>query len=220
MVNPKSMLEQQIKSIFKRPGRSWSIEEQGIVIEWILDPSRHNKLLAAVVHQVKDRGITETDVEEAWGDFAVRQIYSILLNYDPTRERSVDFWNYLKSCFRKSCLRSAARFNRLGWKTISLNDEEDEKSRAMQEMERTETKLFLLSTPTGRSPFKDMENGSRVVECIKSLPPHYYNVLVLRYVEGYTITEIAELLHKTEGYVKPTLARARKRFIELYEGRR
>jgi RNA polymerase sigma factor (sigma-70 family) len=216
------MFEQQVKSIFERPGRSWNPREREIVIEWIHDPARHTKLLAVVLHQLKHRNISDTDIEEAWGDFAVKQIYSVLINYDPTKENSVDFWNYLKSCFRKFCPRSIGKFHKMRRiVTDSLDaDEENRSSGAALETERTETRLFLLGRPTGRSPLKDMENGSRVEECIHRLPPHYSNVLVLYHVEGYTIAEIAQRLNKTEGYVKPTLARAREKFIELYEGRR
>lgn len=62
------------------------------------------------------------------------------------------------------------------------------------------------------------ELHSETMEAIQSLPVKYREVICLFYVEGYTIKEIADLLHRTPTAVGTQLNRARKKLkIELEE---
>ena len=51
-----------------------------------------------------------------------------------------------------------------------------------------------------------------VREVLQRVPPHYRLTLVLRYIEGYAATEVAEMLDRPRGTVMSQLHRARQRF--------
>lgn len=57
----------------------------------------------------------------------------------------------------------------------------------------------------------------RVLSELTQLPPKYRNVIYLRYYEGYSIAEIADLMHTKPGTVGSWLNRARKRLRLLLE---
>lgn len=62
------------------------------------------------------------------------------------------------------------------------------------------------------------EMRSEVMEAVLRLPVKYREVICLYYVEGYSIKEIAELLHRTPTAVGTQLERARKKLkMELEE---
>lgn len=61
---------------------------------------------------------------------------------------------------------------------------------------------------------KYQEEESRLVEILMELPQNYREVLLLYYVEGYKIREVAEILRLTESNVKKRLERARKQLKE------
>lgn len=54
------------------------------------------------------------------------------------------------------------------------------------------------------------ETEDSVLESVMELPLNYRNVIYLYYYEGYSVNEIAEILHKKEGTIKTWLYRARK----------
>jgi RNA polymerase sigma-70 factor, ECF subfamily len=54
-----------------------------------------------------------------------------------------------------------------------------------------------------------------VHEVLQRLPPLYRAPLVLRYVEGYDVTEVADILDRPAGTVMSQLARGRSRFERL-----
>ena len=53
---------------------------------------------------------------------------------------------------------------------------------------------------------------SCMLDEVKALPPAYSTVIYLHYYEGYTMSEIAQILHKTKRSVEALIYRAR---IEL-----
>jgi len=58
---------------------------------------------------------------------------------------------------------------------------------------------------------------SRLVQvALDKLPPHYGDALELKYIEGYSVKEIAGRMGLTPDAVQSLLARARKAFEEIY----
>ena len=55
------------------------------------------------------------------------------------------------------------------------------------------------------------EEENRIFRAIRSLPKKYSEVLLLRYVNGFTNSEIAGLLNMKESTVRTNLMRGRKR---------
>lgn len=58
---------------------------------------------------------------------------------------------------------------------------------------------------------------SAVMEELYTLPKHYRNVIYLYYYEDYTISEIAEILGKSQNTINSQLQRARKRLKKILE---
>lgn len=65
----------------------------------------------------------------------------------------------------------------------------------------------------------DMPQESRaVLDAILRLPPKYKEVVYLHYYEGYSASEIGQMLHKNENTVYTLLSRARKMLKEKLGG--
>lgn len=64
------------------------------------------------------------------------------------------------------------------------------------------------------------DDERRVVESILALPVKYRTVIHLRYIEGYSIQEIAEMTNQTEAAVRKQHTRARKLLGSIIEEER
>lgn len=58
--------------------------------------------------------------------------------------------------------------------------------------------------------------NQRVRECLSQLPQQYKIILLLKYIEGKRMKEIAQILDKSPKAVESMLQRAREAFINLY----
>ncbi len=65
--------------------------------------------------------------------------------------------------------------------------------------------------------FED-EMSSEVLNCVLMLPEHYRTIIHLYYYEGYSIKEIASILHLPSATVGTRLSRARKKLKNIMEG--
>ena len=59
-------------------------------------------------------------------------------------------------------------------------------------------------------PYKTDERNRRVASSMKKLKGEYYTALWLRYYESQKVTDIAKIMHKSEGNTKVLLSRARE----------
>lgn len=59
---------------------------------------------------------------------------------------------------------------------------------------------------------------SALYQALEQLDVRYRNALVLHYIEGYSVREIADMTDATEGTVKSRLSRGRKLLKTIYEG--
>ena len=62
------------------------------------------------------------------------------------------------------------------------------------------------------------EDASFVLEALVSLPEKYSVVIVLHYIDGYKVNEIAEMIGKTPSAVKMRLQKGRKLLEKVYRG--
>ncbi len=58
--------------------------------------------------------------------------------------------------------------------------------------------------------FSELESNIELDELLLSLKPNYRGVIVLKYIEGYKIKEIADMYNKPESTIKTWLRRALK----------
>jgi RNA polymerase sigma-70 factor, ECF subfamily len=63
----------------------------------------------------------------------------------------------------------------------------------------------------------DSLDGRRMLELVKTLDPKYRDVVLMRYVEGLSPKEIAEIIDETENVVSVRLHRALKKVSELWK---
>ena len=66
--------------------------------------------------------------------------------------------------------------------------------------------------------YEEKENYSELYEAIMKLNVDYRTVIVLYYIEGYKIKEIASMVDSTESAIKKRLARAREKLKDYLEG--
>ena len=64
--------------------------------------------------------------------------------------------------------------------------------------------------PSPEEQYITDERNRHVVSSIKKLKGEYYTVLWLRYYENQKVTDIAKIMHKSEGNTKVLLSRARE----------
>lgn len=62
---------------------------------------------------------------------------------------------------------------------------------------------------------EDLLEGKEIESYLFQLPKSYYTILSLKYDEGYSYKEIADILSITEENVKKRIYRARKKFKEI-----
>jgi len=74
--------------------------------------------------------------------------------------------------------------------------------------------------PTQAGRIERAETESAIREALEALPPKYRMVIVLRYFEGMSGQEMAQILKTTPKAVERLLARARKRLEPLLQGLR
>lgn len=118
--------------------------------------------------------------------------------------------------------------------TAGMRDE-----RALREPAKARAWLFRIATRLSIKrlrrqrliaflPFAGTERSSEGVpdvealavrEALRAISPDQATALVLRYAHGFTRTEIAELVGRSEETVKSRIARGRRAFLIAYEGR-
>lgn len=64
------------------------------------------------------------------------------------------------------------------------------------------------------------ERRRRILAVLRSLPPHYQRVLILKYLDGLSGRELAGALQLSEDAAESLLARARRAFQRLFEQQR
>ena len=83
-------------------------------------------------------------------------------------------------------------------------------------------KLRLLSggrVARSTDPADEGELASQVMAVLDELPTSQRSVLVLRYLDGYSVGQVAEMLGRTTKAAESLLVRARRNFELAFEGR-
>ena len=143
---------------------------------------------------VRDRSLAEDLAQEGF-----LRVYQRLGTYDPERKFSSWFFQVLRNITI-----DYLRVNRLP--TASLDELQDESGR--------EAAVDRDSV----SPEQAAQQGELAVAmaaALASIRPEYRECVVLRYQEGLTHPEIAEILRLPPGTVKTYLHRARKELADL-----
>lgn len=74
------------------------------------------------------------------------------------------------------------------------------------------------ATGASGSPWLEVDTRELVLAALRGLPADQRVALVLHHVDGLSVREIAGQLDRSESAVESLLARARRRFRQLYEG--
>ena len=68
------------------------------------------------------------------------------------------------------------------------------------------------------APWQEADTRELVLAALRGLPAEQRVALVLHHVDGLSVREVADQLDRSESAVESLLARARRRFRQLYEG--
>lgn len=63
-------------------------------------------------------------------------------------------------------------------------------------------------TPDAPAPSSDLTQAIDLADALKTLSGEHYQVVLMRFIEGYSLREVADTLGKTEGAVKALQFRA------------
>ncbi|RIE01896.1 sigma-70 family RNA polymerase sigma factor [Cohnella faecalis] len=89
----------------------------------------------------------------------------------------------------------------------------------IDEQKRKRRMLPMLRLPEGAAIDRLPDERLRLDAAIAKLAPHYRHIIILKYYEDMTLTEIARLLEKPDGTVKTWLNKALKKLrADLGEG--
>lgn len=80
---------------------------------------------------------------------------------------------------------------------------------------RREKKIVYLEDYAGKEETQEQQDYSELYEAIRKLPEEGRLAIVLYYMEGYSVKEIAGIMKTTESAVKKRLARAREK-LRIY----
>lgn len=83
--------------------------------------------------------------------------------------------------------------------------------------ELQETDGFDISDD-GPEHMLDALDGSRILELLARLPDEYREVFVLRFIDGLSVTEIAEILDESENVISVRIYRGKQKLQKLFEG--
>ncbi len=109
----------EIDEIFGKAGSSWTDDEYNRVWEWLYEYPQLRRLLLLAKYWLGSWATIE-DAEEVWGKFNLypssrsegKWIFTfrrVVNRYDPEIENTRSFCNYLLFCYKKFCLKEAAR---------------------------------------------------------------------------------------------------------------
>ena len=86
--------------------------------------------------------------------------------------------------------------------------------------EREERKLEAIAGSSGPDPetieWSDEDSRQRAVEALSEVAASQRAALVLHYLDGFAVSEVAEILHKSEHATESLLARGRESFRRAY----
>jgi RNA polymerase sigma-70 factor (ECF subfamily) len=74
------------------------------------------------------------------------------------------------------------------------------------------------SAGSSETPWQEADVRELVLAALRGLPAEQRVALVLHHVDGLSVREVADQLDRSESAVESLLARARRRFRQLYEG--
>ena len=146
---------------------------------------------------IRDRTLAEDLAQEGF-----LRVYQRLNTYDPQRKFSSWFFQVLRNITI-----DYLRVNRLP--TASLDELEEEGHRGAA-MDR--------ESVSPEQAAQQAELAVAMAAALSRIRPEYREVVVLRYQEGLTHPEIAEVLGLPSGTVKTYLHRARKELAEILSG--
>jgi len=188
-----------LERVFDKPGVAWSPAERAMVMTWLNVPPQLPRLVRIAVLNLGP-GSTAEDAEEAWQTFCVHDLGKTIDYYDPARGKR--FLSYLCMRLEQVCWEKGDLIRRRGAVFRPLDDDQGRPDAASSgppaDGASPEVALVL------------MESSDRLRAEVKALPAIYRVVVVLRYFEDQSVSEIMQALGLEESAVKVRLFRARQ----------
>lgn len=96
-------------------------------------------------------------------------------------------------------------------RTVSLTVENDGGEEGRDELDIEDT------APTPEAALMESEASASVMRALDSLTENHREIVILRYMDDFSVTEISDILNIDEGTVKSRLFRAREKLKKLLE---
>jgi RNA polymerase sigma factor (sigma-70 family) len=101
-MNKRKEFPPDLLSIFDKPGRVWTEDEIGSVLEWLNHPAQLRYLLQYTTFHLRLSARRRENVEDAWQDYCCSLMEKYIQRYDPTR--GLHFWEYLLKWLSYFCM--------------------------------------------------------------------------------------------------------------------
>ena len=199
-----------IERIFDAPGREWRPEERIRVCAWLFE-DRQLRYLLVFASRHLGHGATAEDAENAWGEFCLKRLDSVINSYDPAK--GLRFWEYLLFCFKQFCWDE-------GEKIRKRRQREEPLIERVETEEGEFTELQIVDGDPKSNPEEAVlqkEEQLVVRKCVNELPLPYRQVVMMRYFEEMTVRDIAGVLGISVSNVKVRLFRARLQLAECLQ---
>jgi RNA polymerase sigma factor (sigma-70 family) len=195
-----------VERIIIKPGGEWTAKEKGKVYEW-LNTNPQRKEMVLFCHHHLGQAAQLEDAEDAWGDFNVTQLNSVIDGYDPEKG---SFNAYLLTSLKRFCWRRGRKIRKRADNEGHLPPDASDSGIKLEfedasdvdiEEQTIQKELLQRLLPT-------------LAECFNLLPEKHRKVLYLRFWQGKSHKEIAEELGISEGNARVIQLRALRMLAE------
>jgi RNA polymerase sigma factor (sigma-70 family) len=198
---------QAIEKIFTQPGRNWTPLEAIQVKEWLFENAQLHYLLHLCSLRL-GTGASEQDVEDAFSQFYTYRLDSVILLYDPKREKRKSFWNYLLMCLERDCFRCSRKLQKKSLREYPLVDiEPGEEVGINPEYLSGDLQEPLQKSPEGATTVKQALTA--LERCLEFLPANHRQAFLLLVVQEISDKEASQVMNSPPGTVRVWAARAR-----------
>jgi RNA polymerase sigma-70 factor, ECF subfamily len=169
-----------------------------------------------------DRIFRDPDAFKRWYEDAVVRVYRYLhgrCGGDAGLAEELTQQTFLEAIRHRT--RFAGRSEALTWLIAIARNKLTDHYRRLEREERRRVRLTVREISVGGSadPFQQLEDRDRVTAALRALPAAQRAALVLHYVDGLPVREVAERLQRSESATESLLTRGREGFKRVFQER-
>jgi RNA polymerase sigma-70 factor (ECF subfamily) len=153
-----------------------------------------------------------------WYDVAVVRVYSYLhgrCGGDPDLAEELTQQTFIQAIRHWQSF--DGRADSVTWLCSIARNKLTDHHRQLDRQERRHLRLVVREIPVaGAAAARSTEDRDAVIGALRDLPALQRAALVLRYVDGFSVREVAKALDRTEDATESLIRRAKERFRTIY----